>query len=306
MSLDFQHMPSGTKGPPPQIFKSPSSAIETINDVWIRPRGCSMGLIICVGGGAGAGGGFGSTAGASRGGGGGGGSSGFSRLLVPLILLPDRLYLCVGPGGAGVASGTGVSGGLSYVSIAPLLTGNGLSNIVLVSGAAGATGGVTATTGTGGAAGAAGTIALAAGMPLCGYGQVLSIAGQVGSTGGTGNANGTALALPSNSTLASGGTGGGGCTTVDNRGGINTAQTSYIGEHIPSDPVAASPGGSGLQMWRPFFSFGGQGGGSSNTVAGSLGGFGAHGAGGGGGGGGVTTGGKGGDGGGGIIIFVCW
>jgi len=288
-----------------QIFTTPSTVTNTQWHIWNKPVGVTNISIICIGGGGGGGGGFGSTAGSARGGGGSGGSSGVTRVNVPAICLPDRLYIQVGAGGAGVSSGTGGSGVLSYVSVHPNTTA---SNIVALSGAAGAVGGGTGTGAAVGAAGTAGTIAVIGSMPLAGYGLFNVIAGQIGVAGGAiAGAVGTAQTIPTTSVITSGGTGGAGSTSADFAGGLWTSiSNSLISESRPATPAAGTFDGSGgFALWKPMFFFGGTGGSSSNTTAGGNGGNGSYGSGGGGGGAGVTTGGRGGDGGSGIVIITC-
>lgn len=275
---------------------------------WLKPRGVTMTIALAIGGGSGGGGGFTGIAGSGRGGGGAGGSSGIARVIIPAIFLPDSLYVQVGGGGVGgaadAAGGAGLT--LSYISVAPNATP--AYNILLRSGNAVATGGGAGTATAGGAGGAASTITSLTNMPLAGYGQFNSIAGQAGTAGGDDlGADGTAITIPVTGVLVQGGSGGAGTTSADFAGGACTAITnSYLSQQRPATPAAGSFDGSGgVQLWKPFFSFGGLGGSSSNTGIGGNGGNGAYGAGGGGGGGG-TTGGKGGDGGSGIVIICCW
>jgi hypothetical protein len=102
-----------------------------------------------------------------------------------------------------------------------------------------------------------------------------------------------------------GGTGGGGTTSADFRGGDITG-AGWLGEQKPSTGVAGStPGSGGYICWNPLYFMGGVGGGSSNTGVGGVGGPGGYGSGGGGGGGG-TVGGAGGNGGGGLVIVISW
>jgi len=304
--LDTSHLPAPTNGDS-QIFTTPS----TVNNVqwmtWRKPRGVSMVNIFCIGGGGGGGGGFTGIAGSARGGGGGGGSSGVTRVLVPASLLPDVLYIQVGAGGTGVGSGGGAAsnGVLSYVAIFP---NNAAVNVIAVSGLTPASGGGTGTAAAVGGGGAASGSALIGIMPLAGLGFFNFIVGQSGVAGGavTGG-NGVAQAIPITSAVCTGGSGGAGTTAVDFAGGAFTAiPNSYLSEQRPATPATGSFDGSGgVQLWKPFFSFGGVGGSSSNVGIGGYGGNGARGAGGGGGGGG-TTGGKGGEGGDGIVIITCW
>ena len=221
--------------------------------------------------------------------------------------MPDTLYIQVGAGGQGVGSGGGTAGSgvLSYVAIYPNTTA---SNVLAVSGNAGAVGGGTGTAAAVGAAGTAGTIATIANMPLAGMGHFFLIAGNLGIAGGAvAGGSPTAQTIPVTSVLTMGGCGGAGTTSADFAGGLITAITSsWISEQRPQGAAAGSNNGSGGHtMWKPFFSFCGLGGASSNTGIGGAGGNGGNGAGGGGGGGG-TTGGRGGDGGSGVVIMVAW
>lgn len=303
--LDLGHLPTDTGVGDVQIFTRPCTVTNTQWETWRKPRGKSMMNIICIGGGGGGGGGFSAAAAAARGGGGSGGGSGVTRVTVPLVLVPDTLFVQVGAGGQGVTAGNGGAGILSYVAIAPNTTA---TNVLAVSGAAGAAGGGTGTGAAVGAAGAAGTIATIAAMPLAGLGHFDLIAGQIGVAGGAvAGAVGTAQSIPVTSVLCMGGSGGAGTTSADFAGGLFTAIAgSWLSEQRPATPAAGSNNGSGgVTLWEPFFSFGGGGGSSSNTGIGGAGGNGGHGSGGGGGGGG-TTGGRGGDGGSGVVIITCW
>jgi hypothetical protein len=226
---------------------------------------------------------------------------------MPLIYLPDILYVQVGAGGQGVASGGGTAGSgvLSYVTVYPNTTA---SNTLCISGAAAAVGGGTGTAAAVGAAGTAGTVAVIGSMPLSGYGCYNLIAGQIGVAGGAvAGAVGTAQSIPTTSVITTGGSGGAGTTAADFAGGLWTAITgSLISESRPATPAAGSvDGSSGSMLNAPMFFFGGTGGSSSNAGVGGAGGNGSYGSGGGGGGGG-TTGGRGGDGGSGIVIITCW
>lgn len=304
--LDLYDLPSATLGDV-QIFNCPSTVTNLQWITWRKPQGVAMAYIMCIGGGGGGGGGYtGVSLGA--GGGGSGGSSAITRVTLPAVFLPSVLYIQVGAGGQGGAAGSGGTAGgggvLSYVAIAPDITA---MNIVAVSGGAGAVGGSPGSNTAGGAGGAAGTIAVIASMPLAGPGNFGLIAGQVGVIGGDdAGANGTAITIPTTSVLCQGGSGGAGTTSANFAGGACTSiSESYLSEQRPATPAAGSFDGSGgVQLWKPFFSFGGLGGSSSNTGIGGNGGNGAYGAGGGGGGGG-TTGGRGGDGGSGIVWILC-
>lgn len=313
--LDLYNLPQ-RPGVDVQVFTLPSTVTNTQWHTWVKPRGLSMAHILCIGGGGGGGGGFTAAAAAARGGGGGGGSSGTTRLLIPLDFLPERLYVQVGAGGGGVGSGGGTAGSgvLSFVSFYPDNTVANLNNLAM-SGAAAAVGGGTGTGAAVGAAGTAATIAVIASQPLAGLGQFTFIAGPGAGAGGPGaggavaGAVGGPVVIPATSAVTMGGSGGGGTTSADFAGGLITAIAgSYLSEVRPINApgtAGSNHGSGGLQLWQPFFSFCGLGGGASNTGVGGNGGNGAYGAGGGGGGGG-TTGGRGGDGGQGIVIISCW
>jgi hypothetical protein len=309
--LDLFNLPPRVTGDV-QIFNLPSTATSVQWHSWIKPRGINMLHMIAISGGGGGGGGFSAAASSARGGGGSGGSSGISRLTIPAIFVPDRLYIQVGAGGQGVGSGGGTagSGTLSYVCAAiPTATPGTIQamNVFLVSGAAGPAGGGTGTGAAVGALGAAGTIATIGAMPLGHMGNFDLIAGTAGVAGGAvAGANGTAQSIPT-ATPFWGATGGAGTTSADFAGGAFTAQAdSLLSEMRPATPAAGSnPGSSGLTCWAPFYSFGGGGGSASNAGVGGAGGNGGYGTGGGGGGGG-TTGGRGGDGGSGLVIIIGW
>lgn len=304
--IDTGHLPTDTGVGDVQVFTRPCTVTNLQWETWRKPRGKSMMNLFLVSGGGGGGGGFSAAAAAARGGGGSGGGSGVTRVTIPLILVPDQLWIQVGAGGQGGAAGApGGSGTLSYVAIAPNTTA---SNVIAVSGAAAPGGGTGGTGAAVGAAGAAGTIAAIGAMPLAGLGHFNVIAGQIGVAGGAvAGAVGTAQSIPVTSTLCMGGSGGAGTTSADFAGGLFTAIAgSWLSEQRPATPAAGSNNGSGgITLWGPFFSFGGGGGSSSNTGAGGAGGNGGLGSGGGGGGGG-TTGGRGGDGGTGVVIVTCW
>ena len=260
--LDLQHIPVSTGATDVQIFTTASTVTNTQWQVWHKPRGKTMLSVLCIGGGGGGGCGFTAAAGNARGGGGSGGGSSSSRVVVPLFLLPDTLYIQVGAGGQGVGSGGGTAGSgiLSYVAIAPNTTA---SNVLAISGAAGAVGGGTGTGAAVGAAGTAGTIPVIGSMPLAGLGTFALIAGQIGVAGGAvAGAVGTAQTIPTTSILCTGGSGGAGTTSADFAGGLWTAITSsYLSEQRPATPAAGSNNGSGgFTLWEPFFIFGGTGG----------------------------------------------
>jgi len=292
-----------------QVFPGWATVTNTQWRTWRKPAGKTMAFMLCIGGAGGGGGGFGAAAAAARGGGGGGGSSAVTRVLMPLLLLPDTLFIQAGAGGVGQVSGGGVAGSgiLSYIAIAPDITA---TNVFAVSGAAAAVGGGTGTGAAVGAAGTAGTIAAITAMPLAGIGQYAFIAGQAGAAGGAvAGAIGPPTSIATTGCMTQGGGGGAGTTSADFAGSIVTAITgSLLSQMAPIGAAAGSNAGSGGYMLKNpfFFSYAGLGGGSSNTANGGNGGKGAFGSGGGGGGGGTAGAGRGGDGGAGLIVIVSW
>ena len=306
--LDLFNLPAGTKNRV-QVYSVATRAQDGTEWLtWRKPRGVSMGMFLAIGGGGAGGNGHSAAAGNTRGGGGGGGSSGIARVTVPLVFLPDVLYVMVGAGGIKAVTYPGASAGQgtrSMVAVAPDATD---TNRLLVSGAAGATAGANGAAGGLGGGGNAGTISVIGDMPIAGLGNFDLIAGNAGAGGGaqTGD-NGTSIGISASSSRCQGGSGGGGTQSADFTGGPCTAISgSYLSEQRPATPAAGSnDGSSGPQIWQPFFSFGGLGGSSSNAGVGGHGGYGARGAGGGGGGGG-TTGGTGGNGGDGLVVIVTW
>lgn len=278
--------------------------------VWKVPRGKSMCFILAIGSGGGGGGGFTNTTGTVRGGGGGGGSGAMTRLMIPVMFLPNALYLKVAYGGRGgtAGGGGGTNGEISYVLTDPAGAGT-IAFTVLQSGGV-AAGGGTGGSGAGSAAGgAAGTLIAAGSCPFANFGTFISIAGKVGAAGGAvGGAAGSANALLTANPLNGGA--GGGTTPAANTNFAGGDQTGAGGFNTITGGVAGgNPGNGAGGPWQlnPFVSYGGAGGGTGGA-AGQVGGNGGDagiGSGGGGGGGGVT-GGAGGRGGDGRVWIVCW
>lgn len=274
---------------------------------WSKPRGHTMLSILCIGAGAGGGGGAGNTAGSNAGGGGGGASGGIVRLEVPLIYVPQTLWILVGYGGLGGAGGTttgsnGGNGRQSRVAVYPSIT---TANILCISSNTSAGGG------TGGdriggtvAGGTATTVASLSDMPLGHMGISAFSAGQGGQNSGATGISAFTIDT-TKPLLAQPGLGGGGRTNADTAGGGYAAigSTPWLAIAGPTGSVAGSDG-----SFQQGLGYGGCGGGASNSTVGGAGGGAAcvPGAGGGGGGGGVTTGGSGGQGGPGRIILTCW
>ncbi len=205
--LDHSHLPNRSGVSDVQLFNALGQGDW---QQWRKPRGKSMACIICVSSGAGGGGGASGTAGMSRAGGGGGGSGAISRLLVPLVLLPDVLFCNVALGGAGgLSGGAGGAGGYGFICVRPDVAT--LANR-LCAGAA-----IVATTG---APGVAGVGATAAGTALLSSLGVFSAS--AGGNGGT-----AALAWGGGSVPLSGGAGGGSATNVDVAGGAITGSSWF-------------------------------------------------------------------------------
>lgn len=309
--LDFGHLLTSTKYDV-QLFNSPSTVSNNQWQTWQRPRGCSMLHILCVGGGGGGGGGFTGATTTARGGGGGGGGSPIVRVTIPLLVLPDRLYIQSGAGGIGQVSGGGTAGSgiVSIVAVAP--DNNQQMNCLAFSGSAAPTGGATGTVAAGGAAGGGGTVSSLATCPLAGYGHFSALVGQAGAAGGaqTGAA-GTSIAFSAGGLFTMGAPGGAGVNAgaATFAGGGITSQGSVgilINDMRPLPAAAGSnDGSSGFLNWKPLWSYCGLGGSSNDGGVGGNGGNGGPGSGGAGGGAG-TTGGKGGDGGNGFVLMVAW
>jgi hypothetical protein len=289
-----------------QIFTA-----DTLNwQVWNKPTNAKMVYIFCLGGGGGGGGGRTSAINSSTGGG-GGASSGIVTGMYQAILLPDTLYLQVGPSGTGGAAGAdGTNGGISYVSYRPNTTA---INILLQSSATVADGGNLGGASVQGAGGTAATLW----NPLIAINGNLGIvdaaAGQNGTAGTT--SGGTIVNLTPNR-IVSGGSGGGGTSaggTAYNGGSIlGSGFLNTLSPGISNSATTEIHGANGYNTFgknsMPNFFTGGSGGGPATTSgrAGGKGGNGAYGSGGGGGGGAYSgAGGSGGHGGDGIIIIAC-
>jgi len=306
--IDLSHL-SNKKDAYTQIFNPMGLASATLGNwqIWNKPLGITMVNMLCIGSGASGAGGTGraSLAASIAAGGGGGGCSGFTKLLIPAILLPDQLFISVGPGPLGGAtSAAGLIGINSYISAQQgIITAASLYLSANTNNPA-----APAIASTTGAAGAAGTIALITGMQLAYAGNwqaFVSIAGGAGSVG----AAAAAAVVAMTSSMLCGGTGGGGAASgsnVDRAGGAITAAGLVPG--LAGGLAAGGAGTVGFQKINGFCGSGGTGGGSNAAAGvGGLGGVGAIGCGGGGGGSGlVGSAGAGGNGGSGIVIISCW
>lgn len=285
---------------------------------WSKPRNAKFIQFIVVGSGAGGGGGASQTLNTSTGGGGGGGS-GYTIGYFPAALLPDTLYIQVGPGGAGGLSAlAGSAGAISYISVQPNTTGQ---NVLLASGAAAPTAGGAGGGSVAGSAGGAGTIFTQSTRPASYLGITFFLTGVIGQAGGVGGSTlaNVAYAQP----FGMGGMGGAGNTvggSQDTTGSITTGVggvSIYPNINGGSSGTVGTEGGSGfssippstnISLSLPFFNTAGAGGGDSSSGKGGDGGKGSYGCGGGGGGasnnsGGGGVGGKGGDG---IVIITCY
>ena len=209
MGYDFFHLPPSQKSDV-QVFSPTAYATNVQWQTWEKPRGVSFVHIVAVSGGCG--GGAGAVGAVSTAAGGGGGASGQSVVMwVPAWMLPDRLYISVGHGGAGGVAGAGGLGGYTYIAVHP---DSSVVQHLLVMCGVGTGGGA----GSGATAGTAGAVAssIAVGSALLsGLGAPalastnLSPAGQPGVAGGATGA-GNALTLPTTGIFLTGGTGGGG------------------------------------------------------------------------------------------------
>lgn len=320
-SYDFNFLPPNFNGDV-QAFFTNNNGQGTHK--WIKPRGVTMCMMICIGGGGGGGGGTTGASTTARGGGGGGACSSVAKMITPAMFLPDALLVQVAIGGKGAAAGgIGTSGSKSFISYGVGLTAlSTIPNVILQSDNQAASGGAAGTNATGGAGGSAPTISTAALQGAAtSWGEPAFIVGLVGGVGGaqTG-AVGTTVTAGWNLICTIPGAGGAGVNTVSTgfAGGGITIQAAFdfsdgaispaasiIAGGAAGSASAAGNGNAGIQLWKPFYMSGGSGGGSSDGSTGGSGGNGGIGCGGGGGGGG-TTGGTGGNGGDGAIIIISW
>lgn len=307
--LDVFGLPSATRGDR-QVF-GPNAASDGVGwATWNKPRGCSMAAFYVVGSGGGGGNGV-VGANSAAAGGGGGGSGGQTFVSIPLVFLPDILYVSVG-------MGLNAAGVESRIAISPIGV---VANNCLARATGGGVGG-TAVGVTAGGAGGAAAVATIATMPLAGMGTFQLLAGHAGIIGGT-TVAGAALTLPVTGLCVTGGAGGGGLPAAANAGsaGGGFVVVGLFPAHSGAgqQTTATLPGGNGSngpdRVIRGLeYSYGGTGGGSSHGSAtgaglfGGQGGAGGIGSGGGGGGGCLTggTAGVGGRGGDGQVYIICW
>jgi len=278
------------------IFYANGSAWQT----WKKPRRCEYVWIICIGsGGGGANGAVGTSAANT-----GGGSGAITRALFNASLLPDILFIQVGVGG-----NPGGLGNRSFVSITPNTT---TTNLVVVSGTVAALGGQTGDSGVTAAGETAATTTSANFLSLSNF---ISTPG-VSTTGAVGIPTSFNI-TPLTSQITSPGAPGGGYP-ANNSGqydggsilssNISPLISGGIGSSVSG--ATAGNGADGITSWKPFFSTGGAGGGStvnaSSSGFGGNGGKGGIGSGGGAGGAGFSGGGSGGNGGNGLVIIVSF
>lgn len=306
--FDFSHLPQSTVINEYLFVRAEVTSIPTRPHVWAKPPNCRFVFMLLMGGGGGGSGGVAGAAGTSRSGGGGGGSGGISQALFLSSSIPSSLYVMpystVNPAsGAGGASNTAGSPGVS-IAIANYPSG-GISapsaSVNFLVAAAGE-GGLTNNAGNGGATVSATNCALVDHAIYYSF---------IGGRNGTWVANG----LPGNTSIGTssprlGGSGGGGVLT-----GIPTAFngagfTSEIPAILPdiAGGLASSALNASSGVRLPFVSVGGAGGGANDNGPGGGGGNGVgYGAGGGGGGAGITgQGGRGGNGGPAYACIIAW
>jgi hypothetical protein len=288
--LDEWHLPDNSR------------AVQQFNytgtwQTWTKPRGITMIHILAIGGGGGGGNGYTGVTSTIRGGGSGGSAGGQIMVLGVASLLPDLLYVNVGAGSAGAASGASeaANGGETYVSFYP-------SSVYVWIAAAGGDGGDPGTS-SGGGAGPPGASASVAGPPLM-MSTAVSSSSNAGAVGGT---NGTLGVISFNSQISMPGNGGGGAfsTNADQAGGSIASYLPFLAANVSGGTTPGGAGSNGFAIAKPMLFLGGAGGGSYAAGTGGAGGNGATGCGGGGGGGGLT-GGAGGNGGNGLVVITCW
>jgi hypothetical protein len=305
MGIDYNHINDNSLKN--QVFYfAGTNAWQT----WIKPPNCKFVNFYLVGGGAGGRGGA-TGAASTRSGGNGGGSAAFSYITVPSFALPDMLYIQVGGGGIGGASGNGAGGvgGLSYVCSIPDISTR--YNILMKSGTLGA--GTTLTQN-------AGTVIVIGDILLAQVAFVSGYAGQIGGIGGS--SSGAAPLVTPSGIPFTGGAGGAGCSSVGTLGtsgsiaSILDYPTISGGANTAVQSATASTGNSGYatrenfvgpNFKTPMFFTGGAGGGAASQTlgVGGRGGDAMFGCGGGGGGaGGNSTAGIGGKGGNGFVLIT--
>jgi hypothetical protein len=236
--LDLAHLPTWGE---PQYFIGTMSAVGSLQQTWVKPRGVSMLYMIALGQG-----GQGNAATFI-----GGGSGAQSTLLVPAALVPDVLYVGAGNGGKGTAINT-------YIAIRPC--GATYNSIPVAADTFLSAGGAPGSAVT---QGVIGSLALSA---LCSRGRSAFLTGSQGGAGGTApGANTTGLMVTG---------GGAGGATTGAAGGTTALPTGYS---IAAGGTATIPAGHGVNDLVRMVFGGGAGGGA--TGAGGDGGTGCGGGG---------------------------
>jgi len=316
----FNHLPNSTRADVQTFIGGWDGQSVAAGKVWSKPSGVTMCHIICLGGGGGGGNGAVAGAASTSGGGGGGASGSQTAVIVPAWLLPDKLYVYAGYGGAANSSGLP-----SYVGLQYLDTTNVNQIVAYALGGGGGGGSAGSAGGPGGTAG--GTPAAASMLYTFKGCAPVVLNGNVGIIGGT-SVTAVDKPIPTTGLVVTGGAGGGGLPASGNgTNGANvvgtTAVTLPLDGRVPSNSNyyafgglgSAGNGGNGsdgTNYVNGILQFTGGAGGASTAVGGAYvagnGGNGGYGCGGGGGGGCFTggtrsLGGRGGDG---IVIITSW
>lgn len=299
---DFLHIPN-SKDNIRTFYATGSAGWE----VWSKPSNAKFISIFCLGGGGGGGAGYSNLPNtATVAGGGSGASSGYTRAIYPVSVLPDILYVQVGAGGpGGLAQATtgqnGTAGGNSYVSLAPSITAVNL----LAAANTNAPGGGGGSSITSGAAGTVPTIWVLTSSPFTVLGIVQPVVGLVG-VGTANGVAGTSTTALNTGIISQSASGAGKIsnTTALAGGSVNAAPVLLVNT-VNGGAAGGGDGNSGYGFFAPFCSVGGAGGGSTVTAGATAGrgGDGWYGSGGGGGGSGPIAG-RGGKGGDGLVIIT--
>jgi hypothetical protein len=282
--------------------------------IWNKPAGINFVYGIIIAAGSGGGGGFSMGAGTTGGGGGGGTPGPTIQFIQPAYLVPDKLVVVVGRGGAGGAASTSggypnLATGIFYQGVGQTSVNTGTVYYALP--ALTMAGNNSGRTGTGAAGGNGGTAPSL--NPTTNHPGIMGFSNYVQTVTALTGFAGT-LVAGTNATFVGrpqGGAGGGGVTSGVAAAGGNVLGPTTSGQSIWSRDLSGGAatgqaGEDGITLFEPtFFSLPGAGGGANASGTGGAGGKGGIGCGGGGGGAG-TTGGRGGDGGDGLVMLVCW
>ena len=235
--LDVFHIPSNTDST--KIFYATGGTNDW--QTWQKPRGAKFIQIFCLG--AGAAGGSGAVSTGTVSGGAGGNTGGLVKATFPAILIPDTLFIQVGLGGIGNITGTGGSGGISYVSIAP--TGSiALPQTLVVASSTTVGLGGTGGSGTGANPPSAPTATTTAVAPFLSLGIFTALAGVQGGSALVGAAGTNINAL--GSTIVTGGAGGGGKTNIAQFDGGSILSASVIlTSNVNGGASGTNAGGNG-------------------------------------------------------------